>query len=93
MSGDAFGSTNVFSDVHLLTQRQPRTMDDKVPQSFLLPEQFARWFASRGWSPRPHQLALLEQIGRNRQCLGGALRPSGGQLNAGIAEFKAQFKA
>lgn len=25
-----------------------------------LPEPFARWFAARGWSPHPHQLALLE---------------------------------
>jgi ATP-dependent Lhr-like helicase len=26
-----------------------------------LPEPFARWFASRGWSPRAHQLALAER--------------------------------
>src|ERR1700727_1918275 len=25
-----------------------------------LPEQFAAWFAAQGWSPRPHQLAMLE---------------------------------
>ncbi len=25
-----------------------------------LPERFAAWFAARGWSPRPHQLALID---------------------------------
>ena len=29
----------------------------------LLPEPFAGWFATRGWTPRPHQLALLELAG------------------------------
>ncbi|MEO1274295.1 MAG: hypothetical protein AAFV96_02540, partial [Pseudomonadota bacterium] len=24
-----------------------------------LPEPFAGWFAARGWSPHPHQLAML----------------------------------
>jgi ATP-dependent helicase Lhr and Lhr-like helicase len=27
----------------------------------LLPDRFARWFASRGWEPRAHQLQLLEK--------------------------------
>ena len=31
-----------------------------------LPSQFATWFEARGWSLRPHQLALLE-AGRQRQ--------------------------
>src|SRR5207342_2743315 len=51
-------------------------MDDKVPQTFLLPEQFARWFASRGWSPRPHQLALLEHASRGDSVL--LVAPTGG---------------
>jgi ATP-dependent Lhr-like helicase len=29
----------------------------------LLPEPFAGWFAARGWTPHPHQLALLEAGG------------------------------
>jgi hypothetical protein len=29
------------------------------PESPQLPDVFARWFASRGWSPRAHQLELL----------------------------------
>ena len=34
----------------------------------LLPEPFSRWFASRGWSPREHQLELLARAraGRSR---------------------------
>ena len=35
----------------------------------LLPEAFARWFASRNWSPRPHQLALLTQFRERRDTL------------------------
>ena len=31
----------------------------------VLPDEFAAWFAARGWSPRPHQLALV------RRGLGG----------------------
>src|SRR6516164_11830404 len=33
-----------------------------------LPEIFARWFASRGWTPRAHQVELLAkaQAGRSR---------------------------
>ena len=33
-------------------------MDATAPP--LLPERFSRWFESRGWSPRAHQLELLE---------------------------------
>jgi ATP-dependent Lhr-like helicase len=51
-------------------------MDSKVPESFVLPEQFARWFASRGWSPRPHQLALLEHASRGDSVL--LVAPTGG---------------
>ena len=35
----------------------------------LLPDDFAAWFASRGWAPRSHQLALLEVAGRGRSAL------------------------
>ena len=28
-------------------------------RAFHLPEPFLRWFAAKGWSPRPHQLDLL----------------------------------
>jgi ATP-dependent Lhr-like helicase len=31
-----------------------------------LPPAFSAWFASRGWSARPHQLALLEETRAGR---------------------------
>ena len=34
-----------------------------------LPEPFARWFQSRGWSIRPHQRALLEKARQRRSTL------------------------
>ena len=34
-----------------------------------LPEPFAGWFAARGWSPRPHQLALVEKAQERRSVL------------------------
>ncbi len=34
-----------------------------------LPEVFRRWFAQRGWRPRPHQLALLDQARARRSTL------------------------
>ena len=41
-----------------------------------LPEPFASWFASRGWQPHPHQLALLEAAGQGRDAL--LIAPTGG---------------
>jgi ATP-dependent Lhr-like helicase len=42
----------------------------------LLPEQFIRWFSSRGWTPRPHQLELLARAGAGRSVL--LIAPTGG---------------
>jgi len=41
-----------------------------------LPEIFSRWFASRGWTPRPHQLALLAKAQDRRSVL--LIAPTGG---------------
>jgi ATP-dependent Lhr-like helicase len=41
-----------------------------------LPELFAAWFASRGWAPRPHQLALLRAAQRGESAL--LVAPTGG---------------
>ncbi len=35
----------------------------------LLPDRFRRWFASRGWEPRPHQLQLIEKARAGRSVL------------------------
>lgn len=35
-------------------------MPDTALNAFNLPSQFSDWFSERGWTPRPHQLALTE---------------------------------
>jgi len=48
-----------------------------------LPAPFARWFAARGWKPRPHQLALIEAAQRRRSTL--LIAPTGaGKTLAGF---------
>ena len=48
-----------------------------------LPEPFARWFADRGWQPRPHQLALLDAAEQRRSTL--LIAPTGaGKTLAGF---------
>jgi ATP-dependent Lhr-like helicase len=42
----------------------------------LLPEVFARWFASRGWTPRTHQLDLMAHARDGRSVL--LIAPTGG---------------
>ena len=41
-----------------------------------LPDVFTRWFASRGWTPRAHQLALLAKARAGRSAL--LIAPTGG---------------
>ena len=41
-----------------------------------LPDVFARWFASRGWMPRAHQLDLLAKAQAGRSVL--LIAPTGG---------------
>ncbi|MEA3027384.1 MAG: ATP-dependent helicase Lhr and Lhr-like helicase [Alphaproteobacteria bacterium] len=42
----------------------------------LLPDKFARWFLSRGWTPRAHQLELLSRARDGRSVL--LIAPTGG---------------
>jgi ATP-dependent Lhr-like helicase len=35
----------------------------------VLPDPFASWFRSKGWAPRPHQLALIEKAAARRSTL------------------------
>ncbi|MBV8700676.1 MAG: DEAD/DEAH box helicase, partial [Bradyrhizobium sp.] len=49
----------------------------------MLPDRFQKWFAGRGWSPRAHQLALLEKARDNRSAL--LIAPTGaGKTLAGF---------
>ena len=57
-------------------------MADGAPR-ILLPDQFEDWFASRGWSPRSHQLALIEAASRDESAL--LIAPTGaGKTLAGF---------
>src|SRR5438067_6241614 len=42
----------------------------------LLPDVFTRWFASRGWRPRDHQLELIAKARAGRSVL--LIAPTGG---------------
>jgi len=49
----------------------------------LLPTPFAAWFAQRGWQPRAHQLALLDNVGQRASTL--LIAPTGsGKTLAGF---------
>ena len=50
--------------------------DSAVPTEDLLPPKFADWFAQRGWSPRAHQLAMIERARAGRDAL--LIAPTGG---------------
>jgi ATP-dependent Lhr-like helicase len=50
--------------------------EDAAPRLDLLPPRFADWFAGRGWSPRAHQLAMLEKAQAGRDAL--LIAPTGG---------------
>ncbi|HZC95559.1 MAG TPA: DEAD/DEAH box helicase, partial [Bradyrhizobium sp.] len=58
----------------------------------LLPERFLRWFASRGWSPREHQLALLAKARDDRSAL--LIAPTGaGKTLAGFLPTLVELSA
>ena len=54
----------------------------KIDAAPLLPENFSRWFSSRGWTPRAHQLELLSRardgrsIPDHQKRLGKLVRPA-----------------
>ncbi|MDX5366158.1 MAG: DEAD/DEAH box helicase, partial [Alphaproteobacteria bacterium] len=54
-----------------------------MPDGDLLPPVFARWFESRGWYPRGHQLALVELARAGKSAL--LIAPTGaGKTLAGF---------
>jgi ATP-dependent Lhr-like helicase len=57
-----------------------------------LPDRFQKWFASRGWSPRAHQLALLEKAREDRSAL--LIAPTGaGKTLAGFLPTLVELSA
>jgi ATP-dependent helicase Lhr and Lhr-like helicase len=73
----------------------PRILPASPPETAaLLPDRFLQWFAARGWSPREHQLALLEKARDDRSAL--LIAPTGaGKTLAGflptLVELSASF--
>ena len=58
----------------------------------LLPEPFLRWFASRGWVPRAHQLELLSNARAGRCVL--LIAPTGaGKTLAGFLPSLVELSA
>ena len=55
---------------------EPATAFERTDDAPLLPDVFARWFASRGWAPRAHQLELLAKARDGRSVL--LIAPTGG---------------
>jgi ATP-dependent helicase Lhr and Lhr-like helicase len=52
-------------------------------EAIALPDPFLKWFAARGWEPRPHQLALVRQMQQRRSTL--LIAPTGaGKTLAGF---------
>jgi ATP-dependent Lhr-like helicase len=61
----------------------PRISPAPFETAALLPDQFLRWFATRGWLPREHQLALLAKARDDRSAL--LIAPTGaGKTLAGF---------
>src|SRR5438270_1827335 len=52
------------------------SLAEKIETAPLLPENFSRWFASRGWTPRAHQLELLTRARDGKSVL--LIAPTGG---------------
>jgi ATP-dependent Lhr-like helicase len=55
---------------------KPAAVHERNDAAPLLPEAFTRWFASRGWAPRAHQLDLLAKARDRRSVL--LIAPTGG---------------
>ena len=60
-----------------IERRLPATAEDPGGRSLAtLPPRFAEWFGRRGWAPRRHQLAMLQEARDGRHAL--LIAPTGG---------------
>ena len=65
---------------------------ESAPEPPDLPDLFRRWFASRGWAPRDHQLALLRKAREHRSAL--LIAPTGaGKTLAGFLPTLVELSA
>lgn len=61
----------------------PRILKISAEPAALLPDRFQQWFSARGWTPREHQLALLEKAREDASAL--LIAPTGaGKTLAGF---------
>src|SRR5882762_5708249 len=68
------------------------TLFEPIDAVAALPEPFERWFASRGWSPRAHQLELLGKARAGRSVL--LIAPTGaGKTLAGFLPSLVELSA
>jgi ATP-dependent Lhr-like helicase len=68
------------------------TIDRDAREAVALPEEFSRWFASRGWQPRAHQLELLAKARAGRSGL--LIAPTGaGKTLAGFLPSLVELSA
>src|SRR5215472_18007446 len=67
-------------------------MESPPDATALLPDRFRKWFAARGWSPREHQLALLQKARDDRSAL--LIAPTGaGKTLAGFLPTLVELSA
>jgi ATP-dependent helicase Lhr and Lhr-like helicase len=67
-------------------------LDPQLNAPALLPDRFQKWFAGRGWSPREHQLALLNKAREDRSAL--LVAPTGaGKTLAGFLPTLVELSA
>ncbi|MCK1281266.1 ligase-associated DNA damage response DEXH box helicase [Bradyrhizobium sp. 61] len=70
----------------------PRILKIPAEPATLLPDRFQAWFAARGWSPREHQLALLDKAREDRSAL--LIAPTGaGKTLAGFLPTLVELSA
>src|SRR5215212_9349220 len=63
------GVAHVGLPRYLSMVARPKRKQALAAEAPLLPERFRRWFESRGWAPRPHQLELLAKAREGRSAL------------------------
>lgn len=70
----------------------PRILKIPAEPAALLPDRFQKWFAARGWSPREHQLALVEKAREDASAL--LIAPTGaGKTLAGFLPTLVELSA
>src|SRR4029453_10676074 len=66
---------SIWRSVPVRCQKRAEMPDFIEPETGL-PDLFSRWFESRGWTPRPHQLALVDLARQDKSAL--LIAPTGG---------------